>query len=283
MTVITAPTLRAKFSTMLASTRTRLLIISRYPGQLFTDIFIPIVIAAMPILLGRATGGAEAAEIFAENSGTANYVGFMIIGASVFTIVSTSFWHIAYWLRWEMETGTIETLYLSPSGRIWIMAGVALYSGMRSITSAFIAYFVGSWIMGVNPLEGDLFIAFLFILVGMMPLYGMTLIFGAVVLKLKEANALVGLMQWVVSLFMGLFFPVAVFPPALKAIAMLFPPTWMTNGVRSALLGVGFFFEKWYLDMAVLGVFFIITPLLGYWIFAKVETGIRKNEGVGKF
>ncbi len=275
--------LRSKLSVVLAAARMRLLTISRYPGMLSMDIIVPIVLASMPILLGRAAGGDQAGATFAANTGTDNYVAYMLIGASVFTIVANSFWHIAWWLRWEMETGTLETLYLTPTNRIWIAAGTALYSMMRSTTSGIVAYLIGSFIYRVNPFQGELLLAFLFILVGLLPLYGMTLIFGAIVLKVKEANALIGLMQWVVAFLMGVFFPLAVLPPAVRLLAMAFPPTWMTNGVRSALLGVGFFFGEWYLDLAVLGVFLMIAPLLGYWVFGRVEANVRRNEGVGQF
>jgi len=272
-----------KLQIVLASTRMRILTISRYPGQLIMDIILPIVIAAMPILLGRATAGDQAAAIFEANTGTANYVGFMIIGSSVFTIVSSAFWHIAHWVRWEMETGTLESLYLAPGGRLWVAMGTALYSLIRSVLSSIVAYLLGSWILGVNPFQGELLLALLFIIVGAVPLYGMALLFGAVILKLREASALINVMQWAVSLLMGVFFPIAVLPPAMRFLALIFPPTWMTNGVRSALLGVGYFFEEWYLDLAMLGVFLIVAPFMGYWVFLRVETGIRRNEGVGQY
>lgn len=275
--------LRTNLSVVIASARMRLINISRYPGDLVLDIVIPIVFAAMPILLGRATAGPNAGEVFKENTGTTNYVAYMLIGASAFTIVSYAFWHMANWLRWEQETGTLEVLYLSPTHRIWVAAGTALYSCLRGIFSALVAYLLGSMILGVNPLQGEIGLAFLFILVGIFPLYALTLIFGAVVLKVKESNALINLMQWVVSFLMGVFFPITVFPTLLKVIALLFPPTWMTNGVRSALLGVGFFFGSWYKDLAVLWGFLLFAPLFGYWVFTSVEASIRKNQGMGQF
>lgn len=274
---------RSLFSATLASTRMRLLNISRYPGQLITDIIVPIVFAALPILLGRATAGENAAAVFEANTGTPNFVGYMLLGTSAFSIVSYAFWHIAYWLRWEMETGTLETLYLTPTGRVWIAAGVALYSLIRSIFSALAGYFIGSFVLGVNPFQGELLLALVFILVGAIPLYGVTLLFGAVVLKVKEANALVQLMQWGVSFLMGVFFPITIFPPMLRAVALLFPPTWMTNGVRAAVLGVGYFFGEWYLDLAVLWGFLLVAPLFGYWVFTRVENGARRNEGLGQY
>ncbi len=277
------PTFRTNFSVTLASARMRIITITRYPGQLLMDIVTPIIFAAMPILLGRASAGDQAAAIFEANTGTGNYVGFMIIGASAFTIVSYAFWHIAYWLRWEMETGTLEALYLTPTSRLWVAMGTAIYSVTRSLVSSLIAYFLGSWVLGVNPFQGELLLALVFIFVGVIPLYGFALLFGALVLKLKEANALINVMQWGVSLLMGIFFPISIFPPFMRFLALLFPPTWMTNGVRSALLGVGYFFGEWYLDLAMLWVFLFIAPLVGYWVFFRVETGIRKNEGVGQY
>ncbi len=276
------PAFAQKLSAALAETRMRMINISRYPGQLMLEIIIPIVFAAMPILLGRANG-ADAAANFKANTGTANYVAFLLIGANAFTLVSNAFWHIAYWLRFEQETGTLESVYLTPTSSVTLASGVALYSIVRGLTAAFLAFFLGCLIFQVNPFEGDVWLALAFILAGLIPLYGVALLFGAVVLKVKESNAIVGLMQWAVGFLMGLFYPVAVLPPLVRWAAWLFPPTWMTNGVRSALLGVGFFFGEWYLDMAVLWAFMLFAPLFGFWVFNRVERGIQRNEGVGQF
>jgi ABC-2 type transport system permease protein len=277
------PTRAQLLSALLAETRLRMINISRYPGQLVMEIVIPIVFAAMPMLLGQASGGADAAANFARHTGTANYVAYMLIGANVFTLISNAFWHIAHWLRFEQETGTLEAVYLAPTPTITLAAGVALYSVIRGLAAALIAYVIGCLVFQVNPLQGDVLLALGFIFFGLLPVYGMALLFGAVVLKVKESNSLVGLMQWVVSFLMGLFFPVAALPPVVRLAALLFPPTWITNGVRSALLGVGFFFGEWYLDMAVLWAFMLFAPLFGFWAFTRVERGIQRNEGVGQF
>jgi len=281
--MIAEASLGSKLSIVLATARMRMLNVSRYKGQLFVEILIPIVFAAMPILLGRAAGG-EAAEVnFQRNTGTANYPAFMLIGSSTFLIVSFAFWLVGYWIRFEQETGTLEAIYLTPTSRVWNAAGIALYSAIRSLISGSLAYLIGSLIFGVNPFQGQLLLALAFILVGLIPLFGMTLMFGALVMKVKEANSLVNLMQWTVSLLMGVFFPVAVFPPLMRLLALAFPPTWMVNGVRSALLGVGYFFGEWYLDLAVLWGFLLLAPLLGMWVFSGMERNIRRREGMGEY
>lgn len=275
--------LRSLLSTLLAGTRIRLITIMRYPGQMALEVIIPIVFAAMPMLIGRAAAGPDAAANFAANTGTANYVAYLLLGANVFSIASSAFWHIAYWLRFEQETGTLEAIYLTPTSSITLAGGVALYSAVRSLTSNLVAYLAGSLIFRFNPLQGDVLLALAFILVGLTPLYGVALLFGALVLKVKESNALVGLMQWVVSFLMGIFFPVLALPPLVRALSFLLPPTWMVNGVRSALLGVGYFFGEWYLDMAMLWAFLAFAPLFSFRVFRRTEHNVRANEGVGEF
>jgi hypothetical protein len=57
----------------------------------------------------------------------------------------------------------------------------------------------------------------------------------------------------------------------------------MLNGVRSAMLGIGYFFETWYADLAVLWAFLLFMPLFSYWVFQRVEHGVKRSEGVGEF
>lgn len=275
--------LHRKISAALAETRLRLISASRYPGELFLEIIIPSILASMPILLGQAAAGPDAAANFAANTGTTNYVAYLLIGSNVFVLVTRAFWDIAYWLRFEQETGTLEAIYLTPTSSLTLAGGVALYSAMRGLATTSLAYLLGCLVYQVNPVQGDVLLAATFILVGLIPLYGMAFLFGALVLKVKESNALVGLMQWLVSFLMGIFFPVAVLPPLAKALALAFPPTWMVNGVRSALLGVGFFFETWYQDLAMLGAFLLFAPLFSMAVFRRVEQGLRRNHGVGEF
>jgi ABC-2 type transport system permease protein len=276
-------TLQRKLSAALAETRLRLLNASRYPGELFIEIIIPTILASMPILLGQAAAGPDAAANFAANTGTTNYVAYLLIGSNVFLLVSRAFWDIAYWLRFEQETGTLEAIYLTPTGSLTLASGVALYSALRGLITTLLAFLIGCLVFWVNPLQGDVLLALAFILVGLTPLYAVAFLFGALVLKVKETNALVGLMQWLVSFLMGIFFPLTVLPPMVRWVALAFPPTWMVNGVRSALLGVGFFFETWYLDLAVLGSFLLFVPWFSVWVFRQVEQGLRHNQGVGEF
>jgi ABC-2 type transport system permease protein len=271
--------LQVILSVILARLRLR----SRYKGWLLLGLIIPIVMSAIIIFLGRALGGPRAAENFFLNTGTSNYVAYIILGSNVFMIVSRALWDFGFWLRREQETGTLESLYLAPTSMMLILTGVAIYNALHSIVNFFITFALGCFLFRVNPLQGNIPIALLFLSLGLVPLYGVSLLYGAMVFKLKEAHALIRMAQWVASFLMGICYPISVFPPFLRAVALLFPPTWMSNGVRASLLGVGFFFGTWYRDLAVLSAFCVIMPLVGYSVFLATERRIKRNEGVGMF
>jgi ABC-2 type transport system permease protein len=268
---------------VLAVALARLKIFSRYPGQIAIDIIVPIVLTAIPILLGRSLVGAAATQAFAANTGTSNYVAYMLIGSTVFYIVSSALWNFGFWVRREQQTGTLEALYLTPVSRFWLLTGVALYGTLQNLCSFAASFTLGCLIFGVNPVQGDILLALAFLGLGIIPLYGVGLLYGALVLRFKEANALIQIAEWVVSLLMGIYFPVTIFPPLLRWLALAFPPTWVNNGVRAALLGIGWFFETWYADLAMLGVFAVVVPVLGYAIFQRIEQGLQRSEGVGTF
>ncbi len=261
----------------------RLRIVSRYRGWFLFDMLIPTVIAAIPILLGRAISGENAAARFLENTGTANYVAYMVIGANVFMIVSNSLWIFGFWLRNEMQTGTLESLYLSPVTKLTLLAGIALYTAFRSLIAFGVAFTGGCLIFGVNPFQGDIILAVFFLAIGLIPIYGISFFYGALIIRFKEANSLINLAQWAVAAAMGIYYPVTILPRVLQYLCMLFPPTWVNQDIRASLLGLSYFFGEWYYDLAVLWAFCIVAPLLGYYVFLANEKRIKKNEGVGRF
>ncbi len=277
------PSWRANLDVMKAVLIARLKIISRYKGALLMDTFMPIVFAAMPILLGLTVAGANAASNFQQNTGTSNFKLYMLIGSCTFMVVSMMLWLVGYWLRREQETGTLESIYLAPAKQIYILTGVTLYALLRTVIAFGTALIIGSLIFGVNPLEGNILLALSFLAIGLVPLWGLSMLFGAVILRIKEANSVIQVMTWVVSFLMGVFFPLTFFPPLLQWVAVLFPPTVMNDAMRAALLDIGTFFGSWYVSLAVMLVFAFAVPLLGYEVFSYTGKRTRAREGVGQY
>ncbi len=276
---------RSNLDIVLTVLKARFLIISRYRGSLFMESLLPLVFAAMPILIGVAVAGGDssAAQNFQANVGTADYKLYMLLGASVFVVVSIMLWIVGFWIRREMEMGTLESIYLSPAKRIHVVSGIASYAFIRSAIAFVAALLVGSLVFSVNPFRGEVLMAAIFLLLGLLPLWGLAFLFGALILKIKEANSVIQSLQWVVSFLMGVFFPIAAFPPLLQYVAMTFPPTWMNQGVRASLLNLSYFFGTWYFHLAVMFAFALVVPLIGYSIFLTAEKRLKRREGVGQY
>jgi len=261
----------------------RIRIISRYKGAILMEAFLPIVFAAMPVLLGTTVAGANAGAIFEQNVHTSNYKLYMLLGASTFTVVSLMLWLIGYWVRREQETGMLESLMLAPARRFWVLTGVTSYAFLRAMIAFVIAIALGSVLFQVDPFEPGLGLALVFMAIGFLPLWGLAFLFGALIMKIKEADSVIQVMQWVLAFLMGVFYPLALLPPYLQTVAGLFPPTVMTDGVRASLLNISFFYGSAYASLAVLFAMALVVPLLGYEVFEKTEQRLRSREGVGHY
>ena len=261
----------------------RIKIITRYKGAIFMEALLPIVFAAMPVLLGTTVAGANAGAVFEERVGTSNFRLYMLIGAATFTVVSLMLWLIGYWVRREQETGTLESLALAPARRIWVLAGVTSYAFVRAMIAFLIAILLGSVVFQVNPFEQGMGLAIVFLAIGFLPLWGLAFMFGAFIMKIKEADSVIQVLQWVLSFLMGVFYPLTLLPVYLQTVVKLFPPTVMTDGVRASLLGINFLYNSAFASLAVLFAMALVVPLLGYKVFESTERRLRRKEGVGHY
>jgi ABC-type multidrug transport system permease subunit len=265
------------------TTRIQLIRLSKTWAARLTDLLMPTAIAFVPIILGRAIAGEEAGVYFTAYANTPNFAGFLLIGGGAFLLVTRALWGFGHWLRQEMQTGTLESLYLTPASMATILAGVAL---------AFILYsaifFIGAMVVGTVLFQivfqtGNLPLALLFLVVGLPPLYGLALLYGALVLRLKETDAFLQIAQWLATLLIGIYFPLTLLPVALQIASYLFAPAWLTQGLRSSLLGTPYFTGSGLTDLAVLAAFSIVIPVIAYSVFVKTEKALRTGSGLGGF
>jgi len=277
------PSWRANIDVVVTVLIARLKVISRYKGSLLMDMFMPVVFAAMPILLGVAVGGSSAGQNFQANTGTSNFKLYMLIGACTFTVVSIMLWLVGYWIRREQETGTLESIFLAPAKQVYVLTGVTIYSLLRALSAFVVALVVGSLVFGVNILEGNILGAIGLLMLGLLPLWGLSMLFGAFIMRVKEANSIINVMTWVVSFLMGVFFPIAMFPPLLQWVAAIFPPTIMNDSMRASLLNLSTFFGSWYITLAVMFAAAFTVPLVGYGVFTFTGRSVRRKEGVGQY
>jgi ABC-2 type transport system permease protein len=257
-------------------------LLKAWPARL-TDLLMPSAIALIPVILGRAMAGDEAGFNFSRYTGATDFAGFLLIGGGAFMLVTRALWGFGHWLRQEAQTGTLESLYLTPAPLAVILAGVGLAFVLYSAVMFVGAMVVGALLFQVAFQIDQWPLAAVFLLVGLPPLYGLALCYGALVLRLKETDAFIQIAQWVITTLIGVYFPISLFPAALRAICLLFPPTWLTQALRSALLGLPYVTNAWLIDLAVLLFFSLVGPWLGYFVFSRTEKSLRIGSGLGEF
>ena len=91
------------------------------------------------------------------------------------------------------------------------------------------------------------------------------------------------LAQWLVSLLIGIYFPLQVLPAWLRWLAYLLPPAWLNNGARAAMLGLGYFLGRWEADLLLLGGLGLAYPLFARWVVERTSAQLRRREGLGGF
>lgn len=268
----------------------RIKTISRYKGSLLMDILLPLFLATMPILLGQAMAGSiEAASAnFQQNTGltSANYVAYLIIGANVFFSVIAAFWLLGFFIRREQMTGTLEPIFMTPSSKISIFSGLIIYIQARTTFTFFTGYFLGCFLFSIDPFQEGFvafILAFFILMFGLIPIFGLSFLMGALVLRVKQAQSLFNTIQWLIGILMGVFVPVTVLPAFLQIFAYVFPGFYLNYTIQASLTGLSWYFGSLYLDIAVLFVFALICVSLGYWVFDRTESRSKRAEGIGQF
>lgn len=258
----------------------------RYKGWFIFAIIFPLIMAALPILVGTAVaGGSEQAALnFLRNVGTANYQLYSLVGSSIWLLTIVILWDFGLWIRQEQQLGTLEQNLLTPTNIFVILVGVSLFGLSQAAIQFAVTLLIGGIIFNVlsEILSFTMLLSILIIVIGLIPMYGLSFVVGAIVIKFKESNSILNILQTFFAFIMGIFYPVTIFPMYLRIIAYFLPLTIPLQDARAVLLNTSFVIDLW-IDLSIIGIFIIIWPLLGYLIFTRLEEALKKGEGVGGY
>ncbi|HEX6655359.1 MAG TPA: ABC transporter permease, partial [Candidatus Limnocylindria bacterium] len=137
-----------------AVARKELQIARRYPLQLVNEVMQPLYQFLLPSLLLGATFyvGGRAIGLQAS-AGTDDLAGYLFLGTVVGGLVGAVFWDMAFGIKREMDSGTLEPMWLTPTrpettvlGRA--MSGLILSALASAILVAVAVLFFGAAIAG---------------------------------------------------------------------------------------------------------------------------------------
>lgn len=252
----------------------------RYPLNAVSSIFHPLIWLAPVYFMGKAFSVNGQAQGFAQYSGTADFMSFILLGTVLTNFINSVFWGMGYALKEDMDSGVMESNWLTPIPRLLILTGHSLANlTVTTITSSGMLV-VASLLFGFR-VSGDVLQAFIPVIPMMVGLYGFGFAFAALVLIMREANTMVDISSFLVQIFSGANFPVNALPKWLLPISLALPLTYGLDAVRGFLLKTPTILPiHW--ELILLVVFMAIMLWLGSWAFNSLERRVRKLGTLGQ-
>ncbi len=221
----------------------------------FASIFFSVLIFYfISNLLGEA-----AAPYLAEYGG--DYFAFVLIGIAFLGYFSTGLSSFANSLRHSQTTGTLEAMLTTPTHLSAIILASSIWDYLMTTLRVLVYLAVGLFLMQTGLQGGNYLAALVVIILTVLVASSLGILSASFIMVFKRGDPI----QWGVStlsiLLGGVYFPVAILPPALAWISRLLPITYSLHAMRLALLQDAAWSELIY-DFLVLGLFVVgLLPL----------------------
>ncbi len=174
-------------------------------------------------------------------SGTAvdtNYlVIYLLIGTLVWRFLSVVFNDISEMIQWERWEGTIEYTLMAPIHRLTHMMGQTAFAVLHGAAFTFAIAGVIVLFFDVSLSGANVWGALLMLLAGSLSFIGLGIMASVLPLLFPERGAqMTNVVQALLLLFSGVYYPIDVLPGWMQVIARASPATYVLEGIRQAML-----------------------------------------------
>ena len=263
----------------------------RYPLNFLAGLSFIFIIGSWFILSAFAFSNPNTVQHATNNIGA-----YAIWGLVIFLFMSNLMWSVANFVRREQMNGTLEQLYLSSSSPQIVLLGGAIGQIIIGFIGNIIIVIGFSFFMNI-PAHNFL-LGFWVLMITLLMFLGLSLIFGAIILRMKRAQMVLNLIQFVFMFLCGIFFPFDILPESIQFISKLIPVSYAVDLFRNTLVGsspelitnqflgniglnnviTGYWFE--FLLVHVIAIF---SCIVGWFLYAHQQDKIRNNEGLSNY
>ena len=162
--------------------------------------------------------GAGVEEISGQSVDSKFLILYLLIGTLVWHYLSLIFEIVSETIAWERWEGTIEYTLMAPISRSTHLVGATLFSLVYGFLHTVIILLVVTFFFNLD-------------------LSGANLVGAVMPLLFPERGAqMVHVIQAILLLVSGVYYPVSVMPAGLQALSHVSPATYVLQGMRSAIL-----------------------------------------------
>lgn len=266
--------LAAELRAAWAVARKELLSARRYPLQLVNEVMQPLYQFLLPSLLLGLTFYVGGRAIGLEASvGTDDLPGYLFLGTVVGGLVGAAFWDMAFGLKREMDAGTLEPTWLTPTRPETTVFGRAISGLILSAFASVILVSVAIIVFGAN-FGGALVAALPAMLLASISMIGVGYLVASAVLMIREPNFMVDATNFIFAMLSGVAFPITVLPVFIQPISYLLPTTYAVDLLRHYALGTRPLLAP-VLEWLALAGFAVVTVVIGRAVFLRTEHRMR--------
>jgi ABC-2 type transport system permease protein len=252
----------------------------RYPLNAVSHVFQPLIWVTPVYFMGKAFSTNGQAVGFAAYTGSGDYMSYILIGTALSNFIMTVFWGMGYALKEDMDSGVLESNWLTPISRLQILVGRTLTSLLTTTITSTVMLILGALLFGFKP-TGNTIAAILTAIPMLIGLYGFGFAFAAIVLIMREANTMVDVSSFLVQGFSGANFPVKSLPYWLIPISLMLPLTYGFDAVRGWLLKTNTLLPL-PIEVLLLIASMFLMLWFGAWFFYRVERRVRTLGTLGQ-
>lgn len=254
----------------------------RYPSWFISLLIWPVLFPFGYIFASKALAGPDGVALatFSSYAGTTDYAGFIAIGTVFWMWFNMMLWGFGGALRNEQMRGTLESNFLAPTPKVFLLLGSFGAEAAMGLLMGGISAFSIYAVYGVRS-AGSLWHLMVITLVSIPSIYGIGMIFASLVLVAKETNAFIFFVRGLMTVFCGVTYPIAVLPEWMQVISRALPLTHSIQAIRFVVAGgtlTGLATELSYLLWA--GGFLMLAGFMTYHI---VEKKMLHSGTVGQY
>jgi ABC-2 type transport system permease protein len=205
----------------------------------------------------------------------------LTIGALLWTFLSVLFNEIAMSIAFERWEGTLEYTFMAPVSRLIHLMGVSLYALTYSLVRV-ICVLGALWLMIDLPFDWSQLPGVAVVLaVSSVAFVGLGLIAAILPVMSPERGAeATNILQGVLLLISGVYYPVSVLPSWIQPLAWFSPATYALSASRRLLGlegGAPATFNSIVPDLLRLLLLGVVLVPFGLWVFGKAENWAKRN------
>jgi ABC-2 type transport system permease protein len=264
-----------------AIARKELRIFARYRLNAVNQVVQPVYQVLIPgLLLGATFAIGGQAVGLAETAGTTDIVGFLFLGMLALTLASAGFWGVAFSIKLELDAGTLEPAWLTPTRRETFVVGLTMAGLLIATLTTIILLIIGVWIFGAE-IAPRVAIAVPVLALTSVGVLGIGYLVGAVVLRMRDANFFVDAADFIFVALSGAAFPIVVLPELVRWVSYLLPTTWALDLMRAAALGTRPLLPP-AAEWGLLAITSLVLLVVGRWVWLATEHRLRVRGTLGQ-